>query len=165
MVEWNQKQEKLRQRMLSPLFFKCFTFFKVPMVFFSGVKIEELNQDTCIASVPFKFINKNPFKSIYFAVQAMAAELSTAVPAMLALEKYEEKFAFIVVDVKAEFQKKATDKVYFTCYDFKGFEKQLDLAFQSGEPCKFTAKTIGVMKDGTQVANFEFTWSFKLRSK
>ncbi len=160
----NKKQEKLRGRMLNPFTFKLFTFFKVPMVFWAGVKIETLNADKCVATVPFKFINKNPFKSMYFAVQAMAAELSTAVPAMLAIEKFDENFAFIVVDVKAEFFKKATDKVAFTCLDYKGFENQLNQAILSKEAVKYTAKTIGKMKDGTVVSEFEFTWSFKVRT-
>ena len=40
MVEWNQKQEKLRQRMLSPLFFKCFK------------SISKLGASKCFAGYP-----------------------------------------------------------------------------------------------------------------
>ena len=161
----NQKQEKLKGRMLNPFTFRLFTFFKVPMVFWAGVKILTLNADKCVATVPFKFINKNPFKSMYFAVQAMAAELSTAVPAMLAIEKFDKKFAFIVVEVQAQFHKKAIDKVSFTCLDYKGFERVLTQAIETGESLKYSAKTIGTMSDGTIVSEFMFTWSFKVRTK
>ena len=48
------------------------------MGFLSGMRIKKLNKDQCIVSVPFKWINKNPFKSTFWAVLGMAGEMSTA---------------------------------------------------------------------------------------
>ncbi|MCZ6693800.1 MAG: hypothetical protein O6939_07840, partial [Bacteroidetes bacterium] len=41
-----------------------------------------LTGNQCQTTIPYKFLNKNPFQSTYFAVQSMAAEASTAALAM-----------------------------------------------------------------------------------
>ena len=53
-----------------------FLFFKLPSAYWSGVRVKSINHTTCIVTVKHKWFNQNPFNSMYFAVQAMAAELS-----------------------------------------------------------------------------------------
>ena len=134
------------------------------MGWIAGLRIKEINESKCVTSVPFKWLTKNPFKSIYFAVQSMAAELSTATACLLAVEGQKPSVAFIIVDLKATFSKKATDRVYFTCEDnAKAFEA-VQKCIETGDSAIATFKTVGKMKDGTVVSEFEFTWSFKQRS-
>jgi len=154
------KQAKL---LLNPFTFFLFALFQVPMVAIAGVRIKKLTERTCEASVPFYFWNKNPFKSIYFAVQSMAAEFSTAALAVLAMKKHSKSIAFIVVSSKSEFYKKATSKVYFTCEDGGEFEEKIQKCIQTSEPTTVQASTVGRMADGTVVSKFWFTWSFKSR--
>ena len=66
--------------------FKLFSIFKLPLAFLTGLKIEKLKGEKCITSVRLKYLNKNPFRSTYFAVLSMAAELSTGAIALLAAE-------------------------------------------------------------------------------
>ncbi|MCX6181780.1 MAG: DUF4442 domain-containing protein [Bacteroidetes bacterium] len=165
MIQLTPKQEKLKKKMLNPFIFFLFTLFKVPAVAIAGIRIKSLSGDKCTATVPFKFLNKNPFKSMYFAVQAMAAEISTAIPAMLAIEKHDESFAMLVVEVKAEFFKKGISKVTFTCQNGPDFSAALEKSIQSKQPVTVMAKTVGTMSDGTVVSEFYFTWSFKAREK
>ncbi len=164
-IQLSAKQEKLKKKMLNPFIFFLFTLFKVPAVAIAGIRIKTLSGNKCTATVPFKFLNKNPFKSMYFAIQAMAAEISTAIPAMLAIEKYDESFAMLVVEVKAEFFKKGISKVTFTCENGPDFSAALEKSIQTKEPVTVVAKTIGTMADGTVVSEFYFTWSFKAREK
>ena len=163
-IEFTAKQEKLRKRMLNGFVFFLFTLFKVPMVALAGIRVKSLNAKRCEATVPFKFLNKNPFKSMYFAVQAMAAEISTAVPAMVAIEKYNESVAMLVVESKAEFFKKGVSKVTFTCDAGPLYAAALEKSIQTKEPITVVAKTVGTMSDGTIVSEFYFTWSFKVRN-
>ncbi len=100
---------------------------------------------------------------MYFAVQSMAAELSTAAPCLLAVQGHEPSVAFIIVDMKASFYKKATDRVYFTCKDSGNAFKAVEQCISQQTSQTTTFKTTGKMKDGTVVAEFEFTWSFKQR--
>ncbi len=133
------------------------------MGFFAGMRLRHLDEEKCIASVPFNWITKNPFKSTYFAVQSMAAELSTATPCLLAITGSNPSIAFIIVDLKATFRKKATDTVFFTCSDVQDAFNAVSLAQTTGEPQTVKLKTIGKMKNGIVVSEFEFTWSFKSR--
>jgi len=50
---------------------------KLPMGFIAGLKMEALDPSKSTVSVRFKWVNQNPFRSLYFAVLSMAAELST----------------------------------------------------------------------------------------
>ncbi|MEP1033265.1 thioesterase [Ekhidna sp.] len=159
----NPKQQKLASQVTSGFKFPFYLMKSLPMGWIAGLRVRELTPERCTTSVPFKNLNKNPFKSIYFAVQSMAAELSTASPCLLAITGKKPSVAFIIVDLKANFTKKASDRVYFTCEDgAKAFEA-VDQCISSGEATESTFKTVGKMKDGTIVSEFEFTWSFKQR--
>ena len=93
----------------------------------------------------------------------MAAELSTASTCLLAVAGQKPSVAFIIVDMKANFFKKATDRVYFTCENAGNAFDAVEQCKTSGESATATFKTVGKMKDGTIVSEFEFTWSFKQR--
>lgn len=100
---------------------------------------------------------------MYFAVQAMAAELSTATGCLLAVAGKKPSIAFIIVDLKATFVKKATGRVYFECLDIANAFEAVDECIQKNEATQASFRTIGKMNDGTVVSEFEFTWSFKQR--
>lgn len=162
-MELNEKQQKLTNLVTSNFKFPFYLMKSLPMGWIAGLRVRKLNSEKCITSVPFKNLNKNPFKSIYFAVQSMAAELSTASPCLLAITGKKPSVAFIIVDLKANFTKKATDRVYFTCEDGAKAFDAVEKCITTGEATEATFKTIGKMKDGTIVSEFEFTWSFKQR--
>lgn len=134
------------------------------MGFLAGLKVEELGAEKCTASVRFKWLTKNPFKSMYFAVQSMAAELSTAATCMLAVHGHQPSIAFIIVSCEAEFLKKATGKVWFTCNNTVRAFEAVEECGKTGKAVSATFETEGKMDDGTVVARFKFTWSFKQRS-
>ena len=134
------------------------------MALLAGVRLVELNEEKAVATVPFKPRNKNPFKSMYFAVQSMAAELSTAAPALLALKGIDANVAFIIVKNEATYSKKAVSKSTFTCQDFNAYESALASLKQKGDSVEVTGRTIGVDEKGEQVSTFSFTWSFKRRN-
>lgn len=135
------------------------------MVAVAGIRVKKLDAEKCETTVPFKHLNKNPFKSMYFAVQAMAAEISTAIPAMIAIEKHDLSVAMLVVENKSEFYKKGVSKITFTCEDIQGFSETIEKCISTKEAHTYTAKTTGTMSDGTVVSVFYFTWSFKVREK
>lgn len=164
-MDLSEKQIKLLKRVTNSTLFSFFLFAKLPMGWIAGIRVKSLSKESCVTSVPFKRLNKNPFKSIYFAVQSMAAELSTASPCLLAIEGLNPSVAFIIVDMKANFYKKAVDRVYFTCEDGNKAFDAVNKAINTRDAAEATFKTVGKMKDGTIVSEFEFTWSFKQRRK
>ncbi len=160
----SKKQIKYRNDLLSPLKQKLFYLKSLPMGLISGLKITHLDEEKSIAEMPYRWRNKNPFKSMYFAVQSMAAELSTAAPVLMALKGVDANIAFIIVDLKAEFVKKAQSTVSFTCADYAKLYKAIKTLSDSNNTVTVTMKTVGRDADNNEVAIFYFTWSFKIRS-
>ena len=134
------------------------------MGLFSGIKLIQLDEAMSVSEVPFRWCNKNPFNSMYFAVQSMAAELSTAAPVMMVLKGTDADIALIIVDLKAEFVKKAQSAITFECVDYPGVVNAVSQLKHSGDTSTVTMKTIGRDVEYSEVAIFYFTWSFKRRS-
>jgi len=160
----SQKQLKFRDGFSSSFKQRFFYFKNLPMALISGIKLIHLDEEKSIAEVPYRWRNKNPFKSMYFAVQCMAAELSTGAPALLALKGSDADIVLIITDLKAKFVKKATTKITFTCKDYMLFTQAISQLKQVGDTIEVTAKTVGRDTNDEEVARFDFIWSFKLRS-
>ena len=130
----------------------------------SGIKLIRLDEQKSVAEVPFRWCNKNPFSSMYFAVQSMAAELSTAAPIFMTLKGFDVDAALIIVDLKVEFVKKAQSKITFSCLDYDKIYNVVAQLKKAGDTATVVAKTVGRDVAGDDVAIFYFTWSFKRRA-
>lgn len=157
----NTRQVKFCRSFLHPIKQRFFFWKKLPMALLGKVRLVDLDEEKAIATVPFNRRNINPFNSMYFAVQSMAAELSTAAPAMLAIKGCEFDVALIIVNMKASYSKKAKTKLNFTCIDYKAYARALAGLRSAGDTAEVTAKTVGVDEDGDEVSTFHFTWTFK----
>ena len=145
--------------------FKAYAIQKLPLAFLTGFKVVELDESKCVTSVKYRYLNKNPFRSTYWAVLGMAAELSTGAYALLATKGKEESIAVILIGTHAEFVKKATGITTFICSDWFEFDKAVARAIETGEPQTATGRSIGSNRNSETIAMFEFTWSFKIRDK
>lgn len=145
-----------------PLKSMLFLLTKLPVAFFCGIRVVYVDAGQCRVSVPYKWLTQNPFKSTYFACQAMAAEMSTGVMAMGNLYK-EVPTSMLITKMTARYYKKATGKVIFTCEDGLQMTNIIGEAISSGKPMEFTALSRGLNQKGELVSEFEFTWSFKTK--
>jgi hypothetical protein len=159
------KAEKIRKQVANPWMLKLYMLQNLPAGLFSGMRVESLNDQTCVTTVPYSWRTRNPFKSTYFAVLAMAAELSSGAPAMVAVRGAPESVALIIVGMKAEFIKKASGRTTFTCSDVPKLNAAVEETMRTGEPVTTTVTTEGRNPEGVVVARFEFSWSFKRRSR
>ncbi|MGB1018768.1 MAG: DUF4442 domain-containing protein [Chitinophagales bacterium] len=153
------------QEQVSGYKFKLYLLAKLPSAWFTGVKVVSLSNSSCKTSVPYKWLSQNPFKSTYFACQAMAAELSTGLPAIMAIQKRNPRVSMLVVDMQAKFTKKAVGLTVFECKDVEKIINTVEDAISSGEGKTVTIETIGLNKKGEEISTFTFTWSFKQKSK
>lgn len=144
--------------------FKLFLLSKLPNAFFAGLKVKELNKQKCTVTISYKWFNKNPFKSTYFASLSMAAELSTGVLAMQSVENSGKKLNMLVVNVNGDFFKKAIGVTVFTCMDGEAFTNTIHKCILENKAQTFTAVSIGKNEAGEEIAKFLITWSFKMKS-
>ena len=90
---------------------------KLPSAFFAGLRIREFDEHRAVVTVRYKWFTQNPFRSMYFAVQSMAAEMSTGLLASGQVYQRNPTVSMLVVGLEAKFFKKATDLIAFTCED------------------------------------------------
>ena len=142
---------------------KLFLLTRLPAAFFSGVRLKQATEEQCIATVPYKWFSQNPFRSTYFACLAMAGELTTGALAMAHVYKRSPAVSMLIVKMEANYFKKATGLTTFTCNDGLRIKELVEKAIATGEAQSFTARSIGTNAEGQQVAEFLFTWSFKVK--
>lgn len=145
--------------------FGMYLFYKLPAAFFSGVRLRKIDEEKCITSVPYKWLTQNPFRSTYFASLAMAAEMSTGTLALSNVYKRTRQVSMLLINMQANYFKKATGTIYFTCEQGKEITSLVEDAIQTGDGKSIVVKSTGKNKDGDVVAEFLFTWSFKCKRK
>ena len=137
--------------------------YKLPAAYFTGVRATYIDSEKCIAKVKFRWINQNPFRSMYWAVQGMAAELTTGVLVMNKIRESGRNISMLVAHNEGSFSKKATGKITFTCKDGNLVEKAISKAIQTGEGQIIKMTSYGINSEGIEVSNFTFEWTIKLK--
>jgi hypothetical protein len=160
---FNEKSERLRRQVLSPWRFWFFQWKTLPLAAAAGLRLRTLDEARCTVFLPGGWRTQNPFRSTYFAAQAMAAELSTGAPAMVLVGGAPASVAMLVREVRGTFVKKITGPSVFAFDDVASLRAAIDRAAATGESETFVARSIGTAADGTVAAEFEITWSFKRR--
>jgi Domain of unknown function (DUF4442) len=160
----NDNTSSFIKMMKHPLKFRMFLFTKIPSAFFSGVRIKNIDERRCIVTVPYKWFSQNPFRSTYFACLAMAGEMSTGSLAMAHLYKRKPPVSMLVINMQADYFKKATGKTFFTCEDGEMFYGAIEDTIRTGEAATVKAKSTGKNKEGEIIAEFFITWSFKAKN-
>lgn len=149
---------------MKPSTINNYLLLKLPIARIAGVKLTYCKKEEAQTRVKYRWLNQNPFKSMFWAVQGMAAELSTGALCISKIRASEKNISMLVRDMKGKFTKKAVGKIKFTCSQGMEVEKIIEKAIQTGESQTLEMKSVGIDEKGDQVSEFYFTWSFKLRT-
>jgi|TARA_B110000285_G_C15031453_1_gene567003 hypothetical protein len=141
-----------------------FLAFKLPSAFLTGVRTKFIDTHKCVVVVKHRWINQNPFNSMFWAVQGMAAELATGALLMMKIKASNNSISMLVVNNKASFSKKAKGVITFSCTQGAVVDAAIEKAISTGEGQRFFLTTAGVDQNGDEVSSFEFEWSVKLKS-
>lgn len=150
-----------RNIITNPIRFAFFKLVKLPAAFIAGLKVGYIDEAKTVILVRHGWINQNPFKSMYFAVQAMAAEMSTGLFPVGQTYKRTPAVSMLVVGLEAKFVKKATGLIAFTCTDGLMVAEAIEEAIATKQAKTIQCKSIGTNSNGEVVAEFFVTWSFK----
>jgi len=152
-----------KQLITSPIKFRYFLFQKLPAAFFAGLRIHHFDAEKCVVRIKYSWFTMNPFKSVYFAVEAMAAEMCSGMLAFGQVYQRTPKVSMLVVKMEVAFIKKATGVILFTCEDGQMIQNAINEAIISSEGKTIVCKSIGTNSANEVVAEFNFTWSFKAK--
>ncbi|MCA0959252.1 DUF4442 domain-containing protein [Muricauda ruestringensis] len=148
---------------LTPSKINMFTFMKLPSAWWCGVRLKYIDDKHAVTTVKHKWRNQNPFKSMFWAVQGMAAELSTGALVMNEIQKSGKRVSMLVANNKATFTKKATGRITFTCEDGEQIAAAIQKTVETGEGQTCWMKSVGINKDGVEVSTFHFEWTVKVK--
>ena len=152
---------RFQKKMLNPIFFKLFLILKLPLAFLAGVKLKTLNDTHSTIQLKYNCLNKNPFKSIYFAALSMAGELASGILAASFIYKNTPQVSMLVVGLKIEFSKKAVGLINFNCNQGKEIQDCINKSIVTKEGQSLIITTTATDQEGDVVAIFNIKWSFK----
>ncbi len=98
---------------------------------------------------------------MYFAVQAMAAELSTGALVMKAIKESDTNISMLVLNNKSNFSKKARGVITFICEDATAITDAIERTKNTGESQTIWMQSIGKDEAGAVVSRFDFEWTVK----
>ncbi len=150
---------------LTPKKINTFNLFKLPAVYFTGVRVKSITKESCSVAVKHRWINQNPFKSMFWAVQGMAAELATGALVLMKIRESGKPISMLVTTNNATFTKKATGRITFVCNDGHLIDEALERTIETGEGQIVWMKAVGTNEDGIVVSTFNFEWSVRLKKK
>ncbi|MDG1697666.1 MAG: DUF4442 domain-containing protein [Polaribacter sp.] len=148
---------------LKPKRINLFMLFKLPLAYISGMRVQLITDTSAIVRIRHKWINQNPFNSMFWAAQGMAAEMSTGVLVMQEIKKSNRTVSMLVTRQESEFFKKATGKILFTCCGGNKIKEAIQKSIQTGEGQIVRLTSKGENEDGVIVASFLFEWSLKVK--
>lgn len=148
---------------ITPRKLNLFSLFKLPSAWLCGVRVKSIDAQQCTVGVTHKWINQNPFNSMFWAVQGMAAELSTGALVVGYIEDSKLNISMLVAQNNATFTKKATGKITFQCTDGHLIEEGIKNAIETGEGQTVWMKSIGKNREGIEVSHFNFEWTLKVK--
>ncbi|WP_148870539.1 DUF4442 domain-containing protein [Tenacibaculum adriaticum] len=148
----------------TPRKINAFLFLKLPSAFLTGVRVESISDEKSTVKVTHRWINQNPFKSLFWAVQGIASELTTGILVMKAIDASGKKVSMLVTNMSGTFTKKATGKIRFECNDGLAIQKAIQKSIETGEGQTVLVTSEGINEDGISVSKFEYEWSLKVKN-
>ena len=101
---------------------------------------------------------------MFWAVQGMAAELSTGALIIMKIKQLNRNISMLVIKNEAQFTKKAKGQIIFSCSQGKEIDMLLQKAIETGIGQTITLTADGRDASGDVVSVFNFLWSVKLKS-
>lgn len=144
--------------------FSLFLFLKLPAAWWSGIKLKTLSETKSDVSIRYNWRTKNPFGSMYFACQAMAAEMASGILAFNAVNKAAGSYSMFVKNMEVDFSKKAKGTVTFTCIDGIQITQLLESLQQPGESGSLRCTSTGSDESGDLVSKFVIEWHFRRKN-
>jgi hypothetical protein len=154
---------KFQKLVNNSFLFRLYLLQRLPLGFIAGIKVKKLDNEQAITTIKYKWLTQNPFRSMYFACLAMAAEMSTGLLVINGIYKSKPAISMLIISNHASYHKKAVGKITFTCNDGKRISEIVEKAKQTGEAYVIELHAVGVDEAGDKVAEFVFSWSVKAK--
>ena len=144
-------------------FFKQIMTTQIPIAWIAGIRLHSWEDNKVETKVKLGFLNQNPFKSIFWAVQGMAAEFSSGLMASAKIQQSGANVSMLVLGMQSKFLKKAVGRIIFSCDQGEEIDAAIKKAIETKEGVTLVVRSKGIDEENDVVSEFEFTWTFKVR--
>ena len=141
--------------------FRFFTILKMPSAAFVGLRFVRADGSVCVTSIPGGWRSQNPFRTMYWAAQGMAAELATGAVPFAVSRSCERSLRMFVVGTEATFVKRAKGRIVFTCEDVGRARVAIEETLVTGESIDCDMRAVGRDSSGDIVSEWVFKWNFR----
>ncbi|MAZ67824.1 MAG: thioesterase [Candidatus Marinimicrobia bacterium] len=139
--------------------FRIFTALSMPAAWFSGLRMDVLDDNRCVTSLPGGWRSQNPFRTMYWAVQGMGAELATGAAPFAMSRSMDEKLRMFVISTEAKFVKRAKGRITFVCSDVSKAREAIEESLEKGEAVDVDLISVGKDSSGDVVSEWVFKWN------
>ena len=121
------------------------------------MRIKHLDSDGCTVTIRHRWLVQNPFRSMFWAVMGMGAEMSTGALLLYLTSINQNPYRFILVSQEGRFQAKARGRISFACQDGEEIA-QLLVNLQPAQSVPITLSAEARNGNDDLLATFTFTW-------
>jgi acyl-coenzyme A thioesterase PaaI-like protein len=147
---------------------RLFGLLKIPVIFFIGPKVMEIDDEHCVIEIPLNRRTRNHYRSMYFGVMAAGADLGAGLMAQFLAEKHAGgKIGILFKDFKADFLKRAEGDTRFICEEGPKILEAIATAMETKERQNLPVRVYATVpsKSGNEpVAEFVLTLSLKAKA-
>ncbi len=145
------------------LYLRYFALTKIPLLFYVRPSVVEKSDERVVIRIPLGRRSKNHQDSMYFAALAMGADCSVGLLAVELINRQKESISFIFKDFYAEFYKRATADVFFSCDQGREIAELVRKATLSTQRVELPLNAVAVVpaENDEPVARFRLTLSLK----
>lgn len=148
----------------TPFKVNLFNLIKLPLAYFGGVRVQSISDKEVVVRIKHRWINQNPFQSMFWAAQGMAAEMPTGILVMKAISDSGKKVSMLVTHQEADFYKKASGIILFICQGGDAIREAIQRSIATGEGQEVVLTSEGKNEKGVTVSKFQFTWSIRVKN-
>ena len=148
---------------IDTLYLRYFGFTRIPLLFYVRPSVIEKSAERVVIKIPLSRRSKNHQGSMYFAALAMGADCSVGLLAVELIKQQKQKVSFIFKDFNAEFYRRATGDVLFSCDQGSDIATLVHNAVSSNERVEMPLNAIATVpaENDEPVARFRLTLSLK----
>ena len=150
-------------RLRSPVAMFGFSLWSMPLAVFTGLRVEELTEARCVVSLPFGWRTQNPFRSMHWAAQGIAAELATALHASASIRAAPVPVRMILARSEAQFTRMCRGRARYVFEQVGAVREALERTLASGASVNVATHVTGYDPDGEVISTWVFEWSFRAR--
>ena len=160
-----QKNIYHQNKSMNFLKYNLFLLKKLPSAYFCGVRIKHIDSNQCEIKIALNWFNKNPYKSMFWAAQGMAAELTTGLMITDKIKKSGYDISMLLISNSSNYFKKATGTIIFNCSQGNKIDDMIEKLINLKTPQKIVLSSTGINRQNVTVSKFTFEWSLKIREK